>query len=154
MGTDDETGTMLADVNPQRQDNLLSPPAVLSPDGQEMATADPVAAPDMAADITPASGPEPAEDASPFIRAKETIRRPPPRLHSLYDAYQPKPPVPVRRAVPAPADESADAVMIVPEMPESPQQFRTDAMPVDAAAARIALEAWSGLAARRKPGRG
>ena len=81
-----------------------------------------------------------------FVKARETINRPPLPAPGLYDAYLTKAPapIPIRRQVETTIEASRPVAEPAPET-------RQDALMVSSADALAALEAWSSPSPRHKP---
>ena len=127
MGTEDEAGRMLAHLDTGRQAHTaVVPPVSTAGDGGAI-TAEPVV----------------------YVKARETIRRPPLPAPSLYDAYlvKARAPAPIRRQ----ADVEIESAPTTGGPAEQSRQARSDALMVSSADALAALEAWSTPSPRHRP---
>ncbi len=152
MGTEDEVVRMLAQAGTDRQEHTAAEPPVSPAAGEVATSAEPEtvseAGPAVASRTAPPSSP-PVPEAVVFVKARETIRRPPLPSPSLYDAYLVKgpAPIPIHRQLPGEAESRAEPA----EPGEQSRQSRSDALMVSSADALAALEAWSVPSSRHKP---
>ena len=130
MGTEDEVATMLAQVDTDRQAHSSAGPSVSPAAGEDAA-------------------PPPAPDAVEFVKARETIRRPPLPSPGLYDAYLVRgpAPIPIRRQV----ETEAESHPAKGTPGNQSRQERSDVLMVSPAEALAAMEAWSTPSPRHKP---
>ncbi len=148
MGTEDEIEGMVTQVDACRQDHTTTEPEALPPEdppaGREPEA---ISKSEVGSEAVAASAVDPAV----FVKTKERIRRPPLCSTELFDAFRPKPHPPIRK--PVVVDDDFPAATPEPAPAEDPRQIRSELLTVSQADAVTALEAWSALSLRRRPGK-